>query len=152
MKNAQKVSTPSKTQKRDFENYIKRISIKTNKAVKKLNKTRKNIPAFKKCKDFCKNDYMVEIDKANEEFKNDKYTSNYPYIYTSKTMRKYLHNMCIKNFCNKGCAWFPRFYNESKPLNNGFRDVYSPKKIKMLKNKGAISGCSYWKVDDVYDR
>ena len=49
---------------------------KSTKFIKKLNKTIKNKPTLKKCENFCKNDYMREINKVFKK-SSDKFSLPY---------------------------------------------------------------------------
>ena len=61
---------------------------------------------------------------------------------------------CKKTYCNEKCEGYDfngdtKFQKEfQKRLNHGFDNAYSAKEIKMLKKRGASSGC--WKVGKSY--
>ena len=132
-------------------NKSKLFSKKLNKTIKnksklfskKLNKTIKNKSSLKKCEDFCKNDYMVEMNKV---FKKSGEKWNVPYNPT-KEYSDFMYNNCKKTFCNEKCEGYDFFGDKQKQIDfkkkikNGFQDRYSTNKVKILKKKGALSGC-----------
>lgn len=113
---------------------------------KKLNKTVKNKTTLKKCEDFCKNDYMVEMKKV---FKLMYKKYKIPWKSPTKQEDEFDYNTCKKTFCNEKCEGYDMFGDKQrqiefkKNIKNGFKDTYSTKKVKMLKQKGALSGCVY---------
>ena len=122
---------------------LQKIMKKSNSFSKKINKTIKNKSSLKKCEDFCKNDYMVEMNKV---FKKSGEKWNVPYNPTKKD-NDFMYNNCKKIFCNEKCEGFDLFGDKQKQIDfkkkikNGFQDTYSTNKVKMLKKKGALSGC-----------
>ena len=111
--------------------------------IKKLNKTIKNKSSLKKCEDFCKNDYMVEMNKV---FKKSGEKWHVPYKPT-KEDNAFMYNTCKKTFCNEKCKGYDfsgdkqKANKFQKKIKNGFQDSYSTNKVKMFKKKGALSGC-----------
>jgi hypothetical protein len=103
---------------------------KTKKIVRQLNKSIKNKFHLQKCESFCKNDYLIEMDKV---YKNNAKKWKVPYNPTKKD-REFSYNVCKKTFCNTKCEGYP------KKLNR-FSKSYSKNKIKVLQEKGAMSGC-----------
>jgi hypothetical protein len=133
----------NKSKKRNRK-ILQKIMNKSNSFSKKLNKTIKNKPTLKKCEDFCKNDYMVEMKKV---FKKSFEKYNIPYKSPTKQEDKFTYNACKKTFCNEKCEGYDLFGDKQKQIDfkkkikNGFQDTYSTNKIKMFKKKGALSGC-----------
>lgn len=111
--------------------------------INKLNKTHKNNPAYKKCDEFCKNDY---IDKYNTKNKNNAKKFKYKYKPLTKKQLKFANGMCKKTFCNPTCDGFkdtiPLQLHTTfkKQIKNGFHKKYS---IKQLKERGTMSGCTF---------
>ena len=109
-----------------------------------MKKTIKIKPTLKKCEDFCKNDYMVEMKKV---FKKSSEKYNIPYKLPTKQEDELDHSTCKKTFCNEKCEGYDFFGNKQKQIDfkkkikNGFQGTYSTNKVKMLKKKGALSGC-----------
>ena len=116
------------------------------KLIKKLNKTIKNKSSLKKCEDFCKNDYMI---KSRETTKKICDKNNLSCPLPTKLENEYSYNTCKKTFCNEKCDGYDFFgdkqqqINFKKKIKNGFKSLYSKDKVKMLKKKGAMSGCVY---------
>ncbi len=77
--------------KSNLKSKILKNSINKNKTIKKSNK-------IKSCNEFCKNDYVYEIDKQNKERLKG---SNI--AYNPKIGRGFRISTCKKNFCNKNC-------------------------------------------------
>ena len=123
---------------------LQKIMNKSKKFSKKLNKTIKNKSTLKKCQDFCKNDYMVEMSKVNKKV-SKKY--NVPYKSPTKQDDEFAYNTCKKTFCNEKCEGYDFFgdkqqqINFKKKIKNGFQDTYSTNKVEALKKRGALSGC-----------
>jgi hypothetical protein len=134
--------------KKNYKNTIKRIrkeiKNKSRKFIKKLNKTTKNKSNFKKCENFCKKDYMIEMNKVYKK-SSEKY--NIPYELPRKQDNELFYNSCKKTFCNEKCEGYDFFGDKKKQIEykkkikNGFQDTYSRTKIEMLKKRGALSGC-----------
>jgi hypothetical protein len=101
-----------------------------------------------KCNRFCKEDYVPE------QFNKFHNTSSKKFIKTlsPKEKREYIKNttkFCRKLFCNAKCEGFPEVLkNLHKKIKNGYNRTYSNKKVRQLKQKGALSGCIY---DNTYD-
>jgi hypothetical protein len=116
---------------------------------KKLNKTIKNKSTLKKCEKFCKNDYMLELNKSFKKSSDKFRNPNIPYKSPTKQDDKFLYNTCKKTFCNTKCEGFDFFGNKQTEINfkkkikNGFLNAYSRNKIELFKKKGALSGCTY---------
>ena len=76
-----------------------------NKTIKKSNK-------IKSCDEFCKNDYVYEIDKQNKELAKGSNVT-----YNPKIGRGFRISTYKKNFCNKNCKKTYKYYDkESKKL------------------------------------
>lgn len=109
---------------------------------KTINKTIKKTNKIKSCNEFCKNDYVYEIDKQNKELaKGSKVT------YNSKIGRGFRISTCKKNFCNKNCKKTYKYYDKEseklfkKNMKNNFITNMRPELIETMKTKGAISYC-----------
>jgi len=102
------------------------------KTLKKSNK--------KSCDEFCKNEYVLEIDKQNREILGSAYNP-------TESDRDLRISTCKKNFCNKDCKTKYKYNtNENKQLftgkmKNNFITNMKPKLIKTMKTKGATSYC-----------
>jgi hypothetical protein len=134
---------------------------KSNKAksVKKKS-VKKNKSTMKKCEHFCKKDYMPEMakinDKRRKEEKNPLAIRVYSLVDKYKAIAKDIeYNGCKKTYCNEKCEGYNFNGDEKfkkkflKTRKNGFVDSYSAREIKMLKKRGALSGC--WKVGKSYN-
>ncbi len=112
----------------------------------------KSIKVPKTCKQFCKNEYVPEM---NRVFKKDSdeeariYGKNrYPYKSPTKKDILFSNKLCLKTFCNNDCS---QFIDSVKDINrknefletitDGFSKKYTKSQITKLKNKGALSGC-----------
>jgi len=132
----------NKSKKKNRKTFQK-IMNKSKSFSKKLNKTIKNKLSLKKCEDFCKNDYMVEMNKV---FKKSGEKWRVPYNPT-KDDNDFMYNTCKKTFCNEKCEGYDFFgdkqqqINFKKKIKNGFQDTYSKNKVKLFKKKGVLSGC-----------
>jgi len=130
--------------KKIYKKILKKIMNKSKKFSKKLNKTTRNKSSLKKCEKFCKDDYMVEMNKVYKK-SSEKY--NNPYESPTKQDNELFYNSCKKIFCNEKCEGYDFFGNKKKQIEykkkikNGFEDTYSTSKIEMLKKRGAMSGC-----------
>ena len=123
----------------------------------KYNKSKTS--SMKKCHDFCKNDYVVQMEKnAPAYLKRRRKTNN---KIDEKMRLDSANRYCRRDFCNENCAegiiyYYPELEKSfRKTVKNGFVDSYSPDEIEMLKNKGALSGCTnrlkHKLVPDGYD-
>ena len=123
----------------------------------KYNKSKTS--SMKKCHDFCKNDYVVQREKnAPAYIKRRRKTNN---KIDEKMRLDRANRYCRQDFCNENCAegiiyYYPELEKAfRKTVKNGFVDSYSPDEIEMLKNKGALSGCTnrlkHKLVPDGYD-
>jgi len=116
---------------------------KSRKKIKRINKTT-NKSTLKKCEKFCKDDYMIEMNKV---FRKSSEKYNTPYISPTKEDDKFLYNTCKKTFCNEKCEGYDFFGNKQSQLDfknkikNGFQITYSTDKVELLKKRGALSGC-----------
>ena len=116
---------------------------KTTKNKTTKNKTTKNLNKPKYCNEFCKSDYVSEIDKQNIEIAKG---TNVPYN-PQKKDRDFRISTCQNNFCNKDCKKKYKYYDKDsktmflKNMKNNFITNTSPKLIKTMKEKGAISYC-----------
>jgi hypothetical protein len=68
---------------------------------------------------------------------------------TKKNVSKQHSNLCQNIYCNTDCKEGYTFNGDKaferkfrKNLKNGFIDDYSASEVKILKKKGALSGCS----------
>jgi hypothetical protein len=122
-----------KKSKKIFEKIVN----KSKKLNKKINKTTKNKSGLKKCEQFCKNDYMVEMKKV---FKKSSKKYNIPYESPTKQQDEFAYNTCKKTFCNENCEGYKQL-DFKKNIINGFQKSYSADKVEMLKKRGAMSGC-----------
>jgi hypothetical protein len=118
-------------------------------AIKRADKLRKKInnpETFKKCEDFCRNDYTVKFYKQAEEFNKEvakdlkiPYKKRIP----TKEEQDYIVNGCILGYCNPTCSEMnPEFYKKNL-IKNGFYKKYTKQEIKKLREKGALSGCFF---------
>ena len=123
----------------------------------KYNKSKTS--TMKKCHDFCKNDYLVQMEKNTPAYvKRRRKTNN---KIDEKMRLDSANRICRQDFCNENCAegiiyYYPELEKAfRKTIKNGFVDSYSPDEIEMLKNKGALSGCAnqlkHKLVPDGYD-
>jgi hypothetical protein len=113
---------------------------KEEKFVQKLNKSIKNKASLKTCENFCRNDYLVAMDKANKKY-SKKYRTPYSPVQLDD---RFSNNVCKKTYCNVKCAGYPAVYNKTTKVGvkNGFHKSYSFRKIKKLKQRGALSACN----------
>ena len=124
-----KAKSKSKSKK-----VLQQLYNKSKKLSTKLNKTIKNKSALKKCEQFCKKDYMVELDKQMKQS-------------STKEQREFTYNTCKKTFCNEKCEGYDFFGDKQKQMEfqkkitNGFQNTYSKDKITKLQKRGALSGC-----------
>jgi hypothetical protein len=108
------------------------------------NNTTKNNTNLKTCDNFCKNDYLPEMQKV---YKKSAEKYNNLYKPPTKEEEEFNFNTCTKIFCNKNCEGFDFFGDKKKQkefkknLKDGFINTYPNNKIDRLKNKGAVSGC-----------
>jgi hypothetical protein len=106
------------------------------------NKTMKKSNKINSCNEFCKNVYVYEIDKQNEErLKGSGVT------YNPKIGRSFRISTCKKNFCNKNCKKTYKYYDKEseklfkKNIKNNFITNMRPGLVETMKTKGAISYC-----------
>jgi len=102
---------------------------------KKINKNLKNKSTkfYSKCDQFCKNDYMVEIDKVYRKSAK-KWKQEYK---PSKSDLVFRYNVCKKTFCNSKCEGYPIKIKHK----NGFQKKYNNPEVDKLKERGALSAC-----------
>lgn len=119
---------------------------KSRKLVSKNNK--KNNYTMKKCKSFCKNDYKPEMEKMSKKRAQEEKYSSFFVKFVKDAKKKY-PSVCQKIYCNPDCKEGYTFNGDKafeskfrKKLKNGFVEDYSASEVKMLKKKGALSGCS----------
>ena len=150
-----KTKTKTKTKKVMFDKKLAKLLKKESKFKYMVRKDK----TMKKCHNFCKNDYLqknlyeklprVKSFKLEEEKKRVEKQI--------KGFNEILERLCLQNFCNEGCAegfdfdLFSGTVKENlqkkfkekfiKKLYNGFVDSYSAEEVKMLKKRGALSGC-----------
>jgi len=108
---------------------------------KKKNKKNKTM---KKCESFCRDDYMVETGKMFKK-RYEEY-NKIPLPTPSKKDNALVLKSCKQMYCNKPCKY--DFYGNKqaeqefkKKIKNGFQTSMSKERIRMLKKKGALSGC-----------
>ena len=149
-----KSKTKSKTKKVMFDKKFAKLLKKESKFKYMVRKDK----TMKKCHNFCKKDYLQK--NLYEKLPRKTFKSEEEKKRVEKQIKGFaeiVERQCLQNFCNEGCAegWdFELFsgtvkenpqknFQEkfSKKLYNGFVDRYSAKEIKMLKNRGALSGC-----------
>ena len=110
----------------------------------KYNKSKTS--SMKKCHDFCKNDYVVQMEKNAPAYLKRRRKSNSRI--DEKMRLDSANRYCRQDFCNENCAegiiyYYPELEKSfRKTVKNGFVDSYSSAEIEMLKNKGALSGCT----------
>jgi len=115
---------------------------KTKTLKSKKNKTLKN--TNNNCDNFCKNDYLIQI---NNMIKKSSKKFNIPYQPPSKKEKQYSLKVCKKTFCNEKCKGYDFFGNTEKQkhflknIKNGFQKSYDNNKVEMYKKKGAVSAC-----------
>ncbi len=121
--------------KGNHKSKILKNAINKNKTIKKINK-------INSCNEFCKNVYVYEIDKQNEErLKGSGVT------YNPKIGRSFRISTCKKNFCNKNCKKTYKYYDKEseklfkKNIKNNFITNMRPGLVETMKTKGAISYC-----------
>jgi len=111
---------------------------------KTMNKTRKLVQKMgspSRCHQFCKTDYMVEMDKV---FKR---ASGNRFVKETSAERDYRLNVCKKTFCNEKCDGYDFNGDKQKQgifkrkIKDGFQTSYNKQRIDMLKKRGALSGC-----------
>ena len=89
---------------------------------------------LKRCDHFCKNDYIVEMNKV---FKKN--AKKYKIKYTRRPIESnFDYTDCKKVFCNPLCSGY---YDQR--LRSGFQTRYTKRQVSKLKNRGALSGCSH---------
>ena len=129
-----------KKSKKKYETILQKIRQKSKK------RTTKNKPGLKKCKEFCKKDYLVEMNKV---FKENAKKYNFPYKSPTKQDHEFAYTTCKKTFCNEKCKGYDFFGDTKaqvefqKKITNGFQNAYTKPKADMLKKRGALSGCVY---------
>lgn len=129
----------NKSKSKRNKKILQNIYNKSKSNIKKINKTMKNKETLNKCDNFCKKDYMVEMDKLFR-----KYNTNYS---PTKKDNEFAYNTCKKTFCNEKCIGYDFFgnkqeqHNFQKKIKNGFQKTYTTDRIELLKKKGALSGC-----------
>ena len=96
-----------------------------------MNKTKRF--SKNRCSQFCKKDYMVEMDKV---YRKSAKKYKIPY-HSTKQDKQFAYTTCKKTFCNKPCDG----YNQPLKIKHGFTTSYSKHRINMFKQKGALSGC-----------
>ena len=125
----------------------------------KFNYNKSKTSSMKKCHDFCKNDYLPQMEKnAPAHIKRRRKTNN---KIDEKMRLDRANRYCRRDFCNENCAegiiyYYPELEKSfRKTIKNGFVDSYSAAEVDMLKNKGALSGCAnrlkHKLVPDGYD-
>jgi hypothetical protein len=120
---------------------------KSKKCLRGWNKTLKKTAPLKRCHDFCKNDYLVELNRVEKE---DLQTFNPSYKPTKEAnLQKY--KSCKRIFCNEGCKCYDSPSDKLR-IQNGFQKEYSAKKIKAFKKRGALSACMNIIDYDVFHR
>jgi hypothetical protein len=125
--------------KKKLEKVLKQLK-KTKKCMKDLNKTIKNTAAVKRCSNFCKNDYVAELNRMEKESLK-KYN-----IKPTKESNRQKFKSCKRIFCNEGCQCYDSPYDKAT-ISKGFQKGYSAKKIAEFRKRGALSAC----LDTDYD-
>ena len=104
----------------------------------------KTLKSTKSCDRFCKSS-ALNIEKFSKKAAK---SHGYTYKKPSKTLNDSYYRDCRKSFCNESCKGY--MFNDKKreqkfnsEIKNGFQKKYTKKNIKMLKKKGAVSGCLY---------
>jgi len=99
----------------------------------------KGIKSTKRCDALCK----VYLNNLNERFaKRD------PPFIPSKKLNEENYQDCRRFHCNKRCKGALMFGSPEeqakfkKSIKNGFHKNYTKKRVKELKKKGALSGCT----------
>lgn len=121
--------------KKKLKKVLKQID-KTRKCIKEWNKSIKKTPSLKRCHDFCKNDYVKELNRVErEELRN--YNPSYKPTKESN-LKKY--KGCKRIYCNDGCRCYdsPR---DKATLTDSFQKDYPRKKIAAFRKRGALSAC-----------
>jgi hypothetical protein len=109
---------------------------------KSKNTTKKKSNKINSCNEFCKNVYVYEIDKQNEERLKGSGVA-----YNPKIGRSFRISTCKKNFCNKNCKKTYKYYDKEseklfkKNIKNNFITNMRPGLVETMKTKGAISYC-----------
>lgn len=113
----------------------------------KFNYNKRKDSSMKKCHDFCKNDYVAQMEKNTPAYVKRRRKSNNRI--DEKIRLDMVHRTCRQNFCNENCAENMNFYGDKeleksfrKKVKNGFLNSYSAAEVEMFKNKGALSGCA----------
>lgn len=113
----------------------------------KFNYNKSKTSSMKKCHDFCKNDYVAQMEKNTPAYVKRRRKNNNQI--DEKMRLDMVHRTCRQNFCNKDCAEGINFYGTKeleksfrKKVKNGFLNSYSADEIEMFKKKGALSGCA----------
>ena len=102
---------------------------------KRLNKNLKNksTKSYSKCDQFCKKDYMVEIDKVHRKTAK-KYKQEYK---PTRQDLNFRYDVCKKTFCNSKCEGYPIKIKHK----NGFQKKYNKLEVDELKKRGSLSAC-----------
>ena len=121
---------------------MKKKSIQSTKSVNKMKKKTLKKNTSSSCHDFCKNDYINEIDKMNRAF-----AEKAKIKYQPMAGRQFRIDSCKNNFCNQDCKKNYKYMNKEnetlfkKKLKNNFITNMKPQVIQTMKSKGAISYC-----------
>lgn len=116
---------------------------------------KKRIIAKQKCESFCKNEYSKEYHRKSNNIITTLLKKPYHTKLAPKHIKRYT-KFCKKEFCNKGCNGYRVHRSKTekrrfiKSLKNSFQDEYSPEQIIELKKRGAISGCVYDRMYNVF--
>lgn len=114
-----------------------------NKTEKNNNKTKRKYRKTK-CKRFCKKDYLPEINKRMKQVSEKQ---KIPYQPPTDKDKKLYYKGCKKSFCNRKCKGYDFFGDKIRQkefqanIKDGFENTFSEEQIRMLKKKGALSGC-----------
>jgi hypothetical protein len=118
------------------------------------NKTRKN-KTRSKCLEFCKNEYSKEYHSKTNNIITVLLKKPYHTKLAPRHIKRYT-KICKPIFCNKNCSGYRKHSSKKKKqifkksVNNSFSDEYSPEQIQELKKHGAISGCVYDRMYNVF--
>jgi hypothetical protein len=132
--------------KKKLKKVLKQMK-RTKKCMKDWKKSLKLTASLKRCNKFCKNDYVVELNRVEKE---DLKEFNPLYKPTKEAnYRKY--KVCKGIFCNEGCKCYDS-PSDKQRIKKGFQMEYSPGKIEAFKRRGALSACVDITDYDVFHR
>jgi hypothetical protein len=109
---------------------------KTKKCLKNWKKRLNPTASLKRCNKFCKNDYVMELNRVEKE---DLKTFN-PSYKPTKEANYQKYTSCKRIFCNEGCQCYDSASDKQR-IKHGFQREYSREKIEAFKKRGALSAC-----------